>query len=315
MKKLLLSLFVILIGVVTFVIISQREQHLDQLQPRFVKVPEGQIEYYQFGQGSPLILITGYLSSVKSWNIPLLQILAQKHEVIVFDNRNVGGSHFNTDSYTSVDLAQDTYALIKALHFNQVDVAGISMGGIIAQQLAILHPQLITHLILINTLIAGMNPTPPDKNVEDALMHPPQKALQRYFLALHILFPANARFKMAFITWYDRFNPHYKEARVSSAVAIQQVNLVFAWTQNTQALKALKTLPMPILILSGGADQVIPPANSDILLHELPHAQMVRWQNGGHAMIYQYPEAIGNTINQFLNFQEADHTPRLMEHF
>ncbi len=302
MKRIFILIAIICIVIITIIacVSLQREQDLNKLQPHFVAAPSGQIEYYQFGQGPPLILITGYLSNVKSWNIPLLQILAQEHEVIVFDNRNVGGSHFTTNSYTSVDLAQDTYALIQALHFKEVDVAGISMGGIIAQQLAILHPQTIKHLILINTLIAGIPPTPPSPDVETALKHPPHSMLGRYSLALHILFPANARLKMAYLLWYDHFNPHYKEAQISPEVAVQQVDLVLNWTQNTQALTALKALPMPVLILSGGADQVIPPANSDVLLAQLPHAHMIRWQNGGHAMIYQYPVEIGHAINQFL---------------
>ena len=58
---------------------------------------------------------------------------------------------------------------------------------------------------------------------------------------------------------------------------------------------------MPVLILNGEADSVIPPINSIILTRTIPHAQLVRWKEGGHAMIYQYPEQIANTVNDFIS--------------
>jgi pimeloyl-ACP methyl ester carboxylesterase len=67
----------------------------------------------------------------------------------------------------------------------------------------------------------------------------------------------------------------------------------------------IKYLTMPVLILNGEADAVIPPANSLILARTIPHAQLVRWKTGGHAMIYQYPDEMATAINRFINSQAS----------
>src|SRR6266700_1992234 len=90
-------------------------QELQQIKPQFLKMKHGVIEYYRFGQGKPIILISGFATNVSSWNSQFLLTLASQHEVIVFDNRNVGGSVNETQKYSSADLAEDVYDLIQLL--------------------------------------------------------------------------------------------------------------------------------------------------------------------------------------------------------
>lgn len=80
----------------------------------------------------------------------------------------------------------------------------------------------------------------------------------------------------------------------------QQRQLIERWLDDNATAKKISQLPMPVLVLNGEADIVIPPVNSEILANTIPHAQLVRWKEGGHAMIYQYPVEMGNKINHFI---------------
>ena len=132
-------------------------------------VQQGQIEYYRFGHGSPVVLIPGYATDVTSWNREFLTKLAEKHQFILLNNRNVAGSPIHSNSYRSEDLANDVYLLIKKLDLKKPAVVGISMDGMIAQQLAVLHQKSLVQLILINTSIAGSQAVHPDPVIEKQL--------------------------------------------------------------------------------------------------------------------------------------------------
>ena len=105
---------------------------------------------------------------------------------------------------------------------------------------------------------------------------------------------------MAYSLAADRFLPRHHTDINAAAVTPQQRRLVYAWLDNNNAEKKIERLTMPVLILNGEADVVIPPKNSVILADKIPHAKLVRWKEGGHAMIYQYPDELGNEINKFI---------------
>ncbi len=280
---------------------AQADTLSNNILPQVIKVPNGKIEYYRFGHGTPLILITGYFANVKSWNMTFLKALAEKHDVIIFDNRNVGGSINSSKNYTAYDLAVDTHDLLSALNLAHANVLGISMGGMIAQQLAISYPKSVDHLILVNTFIAGIQPTLPNKQVEADFYKQPHGKFKQYLLALKLLFPPESRSKMFFTFFHDRFNPNTQEIPLSPTVIKQQQALVLAWMKDTSALRKIRELKIPVLILSGGSDYIIPYQNSNVLKKEIPHAKLVRWQDGGHAMTFQHPEQIADVINQWIS--------------
>lgn len=301
MKNKFYQLFALAIfSVFSISIYASDAVNLKTLQPQFIRVPGGQMEYYRFGHGTPLVMVTGYLANVKFWNTPLLSALATDHDVIIFDNRNTGGSMIASKSYTMHDLAGDTYALCHALHLQHVNLLGISMGGMIAQKVAIQYPGFVEKLILINTMIAGKAPTMPNQSVQNMLYNPPHEAVKRYISILDTLFPAGTRFHMFFTVIWDRFNPHYKETRIPTNVIKAQQNVILAWEKDTASLRALRQIKIPVLLLSGGSDAVLPPQNMNVLQQNIPHAVMYRFQDGGHAMTFQYPIEIANLINQFL---------------
>lgn len=277
-------------------------QTLTRLNPKFISLPQGKLEYYRFGKGTPIILIAGYATNVSSWNKDFLIKLAEQHDVIVFNNRNVDGSFVKSKSYTAADLARDTDQLILQLHLNKPTIVGISMGGMIAQQLAVMYPKQISHLVLINTAISGRYSVEPNPNVKAIILHTPKGKLKRFIVVMKLLAPPDWRLPLAISLIRDRFQPANASnlLGVSESTLKQQQDLILGWAKNNIVAKQLAQLQVPALILSGGADAVIPPINSTILAKTIPHAKLYRWKDGGHAMIYQYPVSIANTINQFL---------------
>jgi pimeloyl-ACP methyl ester carboxylesterase len=275
-------------------------KNLQKTHSEYVAVKNGNIEYYKFGSGSPIILIPGYATDVSSWDRNFLAALAQQHQVIVLNNRNVGRSSIQSSRYETRDLANDIYQLIQHLSLQKPAILGISMGGMIAQQLAVMHPDKLGQLILINTVIAGRQAIPPVTPVEKQMLDMPTNLLARYLVALKLFFPASSRMQMAYALAVDRFQPKsYKEID-PAAILPQQRQLVLHWVDDNATAKKISRLNLPVLILNGNADNVIPPINSVILACNIRNSQIVGWKNGGHAMIYQYPIEIANTINHFI---------------
>jgi pimeloyl-ACP methyl ester carboxylesterase len=264
-------------------------------------VKHGYLEYYRLGHGSPVVLIPGYITDVSSWDRRFVEALAQQHDVIVLNNRNVGRSSIRSYRYESSDLAEDTYQLIRTLKLHKPAVVGISMGGMIAQHLAVLHSDQLGQLILINTAIAGRQSIKPCLIVREKLWEMPKKTkLQRYLLALELFFPHSWRLPMAYSLAFNRFQPiGYKELNPLTVMKPQQ-HLLSQWAQDDVTASRLKKVNIPVLILNGQADMVIPPINSIILYRNFTQAQLLRWPEGGHAMIYQYPQPMANAINCFI---------------
>jgi pimeloyl-ACP methyl ester carboxylesterase len=268
-----------------------------QAKPHYVAVPHGRIEYYRIGQGSPIVMIAGYATDVSSWNRQFLAALASQHQLIIINNRNVAGSRMEGGDYDSHDCADDVYRVIKALHLKKPAVLGISMGGMIAQQVAVMYPDSVGRLILINTAIAGHEGVHPSPEMEKRMLNIPNNKLGFYAIAIDSFFPTTWKARMAYSLAADRFQPdNYNEIDFTT-VAPQQRELLKRWGTDDLTAKKLGHLKMPVLILNGEADIVIPPINSSILAKKIPHATLVRWKQGGHAMIYQFPDAIAQTIN------------------
>lgn len=267
--------------------------------PHYIEIPQGKIEYYKVGTGTPIILVPGYAMDVTNWSAHFITALAQHHQVIIFNLRNVGGSQVNSENYQAKDLARDIHYLIHQLHLYQPTLVGISMGGMVAQEVAVLYPRDIHRLVLINTVIAGSQAIHPDKATEKLMQTMPANQLGKFRIAVKLFFPKQAQLSMGVLLITDRFKPrHYTEINPTKVVPKQR-KLVLNWISNNKTAQKISTLFIPVLILNGEADQVLPPANSLILANQIPNAQLIRFKQGGHAMIYQYPEKIAAIIHNF----------------
>ncbi len=272
-----------------------------QIEPQYVAVKGGRIEYYRFGHGTPLILISGYGTDVTSWNRNFLSVLAQQHEVILPNNRNVAGTQIQGANYTMSDVANDDYHLIQALHLTKPAVLGISMGGMITQQLAINHQNSLGAIILVNTAMAGKQGVRPSAQVENELRHLPSTSIGMYNEALKLFYPPASRREMSLSMISDRFIPAHYSSIDRALVMPQHKRMVEQWLANETVANQLQTLRIPVLVLSGTEDIAIPPGNSLALAKTIPTAHLIHWRQGGHGMLHQFPVATANAINAFLS--------------
>lgn len=273
---------------------------IKSLKPHYAVLEKGRLEYYTFGSGSPLLLVNGYGTDVSSWDKRFLGKLAQAHQLFLYNHRHAGGSDFSSEDYDSKDLATDCYQLIQKLELKKPAVAGISMGGMVAMQMAALYPEAVGAVILINTAIAGKQSIRPAPLVEKQMLAMPTGKIARFFFALKMFFPASERISMGFALIVNRFQPsNYTQINLEKVLP-RQKRLLLKWAEDNATAKKIASLQSPVLILNGEADTVIPPENSLILARILKHSKIWRWTNGGHGMIYQYPEEMAEKINQFL---------------
>src|ERR1700761_6887705 len=264
---------------------------------QIANTPRGPLAYYQFGHGSPLLLVTGYRATVSEWDAAFLTELAKHHDVIVFDNRGVGRSEADTTTFSIDDMARDTAALIDALHLQKPAVVGWSMGGAIVQQLAIDSPASIGKMVLLSAPAPGSFGTPLSPQFEATLSGKPGVTLAD---VMGVLFPAADVSNAERCFKQDMFTPaDYGRHPISSTVTAGQTEALRNWEANDQAGQALRAVHIPTLVMNGDDDTVVVQKNAEALKQLLPNARLLVVDGAGHAMMYQYPVALARTIHSF----------------
>jgi pimeloyl-ACP methyl ester carboxylesterase len=262
----------------------------------------GPIAYVRFGHGTPLLLITGYRATLTEWNAYFLGELAKHHEVIVFDNRGVGDSAAQAGRYGPDygigDMAHDAADLIDALKLPRVHVIGWSMGGMIAQQLALDERDKVESLTLITTAPPGPQAVPVPPHVLNTLSSTGPDAFGKI---MAVLFPENAVAAATQCFAGDMLRPkgYPKKASVTDTVATQQNAAMTRWFADTQAADALRRSPVRTLIISGAQDDVLVDTNGRHLEQIIPRSRLDIVSDAGHALMFQYPIELARHIESF----------------
>lgn len=263
-----------------------------------LKTQRGSIGYFRFGHGSPILLITGYRATMANWNAYFLGELAQSHEMVILDNRGIGASNAANAGYSIKDLATDSATLIKALKLKNTTVVGWSMGGMIAQELALNEPALVHRLVLMSTMPPGLQADMIPGDVERTLSGGPGVTFER---VMDVLFPTDVQQQANACFRQDMFTPTgYAVPSIPKSVTAAQQKLMERWKQDDHAYDRLGGLAIPTLVLAGTDDAVLPPDNTLTLSHALPNATVVEVKDAGHAMMYQYPRQLAQRINAFI---------------
>ena len=136
---------------------------------RTVRTSDGTVGYRIDGSGGRLVLIMGYSGSMDAWRPSFVDILAKHHRVVIFDNAGIGQTQALPSPLSITAMADQTSALIAALQLGPSDVLGWSMGGMIAQALAVRHPDQLRRLVLCATLPGNGQAVPPSASAVAAL--------------------------------------------------------------------------------------------------------------------------------------------------
>ncbi|WP_239482900.1 alpha/beta hydrolase [Paraburkholderia sp. C35] len=277
---------------------ATRPDRMPAAREQIAHPSQGDIAYYRFGHGSPIVLQTGFRATMSEWDAAFLADLAKHHEVIVFDNRGVGRSQPSATSFTVQDMASDLSALIDTLHLHDVTVLGWSMGGAVTTQLAIDHPANVQRIVLMSAPAPGRFGVPVAPAVEATLSGKPGTTFDD---VMKVLFPPSAANAAGACFRKNMFVPaDYASPKISATVTAGQTGLLRAWEQDNAAADALHKLHIDTLILSGDNDSILPKQNAEALAHAMPDAQLLVVRAAGHAMMYQYPHALASAINRFI---------------
>lgn len=207
-----------------------------------------------FGKGQPLLLIPGFSMTTDMWDRIVLDKLSSNHSVIIFDNRGVGNTTAGIKAPSIQQFANDTAGLIDALGIKKpVDILGLSMGGLIAQELTLLHPEKVNRLIIHASSCGGKESLPPQVSPQVLTSMVSGNASTDEFLST--LFPK----EWIQHTDYIQKNFVFPMGKVSKESLQRQFEATSKWTS---VCNKLSSITIPTLVITGTEDITSPPANS-----------------------------------------------------
>ncbi|HWA53113.1 MAG TPA: alpha/beta hydrolase [Solirubrobacterales bacterium] len=265
---------------------------------RTAAIPGTRIAWYERGRGPALLMLTGTGSTMSEWDPSLLRLLARRHRLILFDYPGVGRSGaWRGNSFDS--LAQATANLMEAIGLPRADVLGWSMGGFVAQRLAIDHPGRVSHLVLAATNPGGSHAvlgsrraqeidSEPDPPLADILreLYPADRQGEAHRF-LHRLASASHSGEIP-----DDFDVPAKTTR-------RQVRAEDPWLRSNANYRQLSDLAMPTLAAAGVADPVTPALNTRRIADRVPNAELLILP-GAHAFLFQERLPFTRALDRFL---------------
>jgi len=245
----------------------------------FVEKPGYRIHYQSFGppEAPPLLLIMGLGMASSAWDA-LPSRLADRFHVVVFDNRGMGWSSASPGGFRIRDLADDAAWVLDAAGIAQASVFGISMGGMIAQELALRHPGRVGALVLGATFGSQRRSHKPRLSVaRDLLLVTLSSRTPKRMARLLVSDAFMARSPDRFATWLARLSRPQRSAARRQIVAIAR----------HEAEDRLPKLRIPTLVISGDRDRLVPVENSRRLARMIPRARLVELPGAGHAFPFE----------------------------
>jgi pimeloyl-ACP methyl ester carboxylesterase len=252
------------------------------------------IYYESHGQGYPLVLIRGLGSNADHWYAQVPD-LSRHYRVITFDNRGIARSTDPGGPFTITDLADDTIRLMNGLGIEQAHVLGLSLGGMIAQEMAIQHPQRIKGLILVVTLCGGQHQVVAGDAVREKLQRVVfEGSADARIKAIEVFFAPRT------ITERPQVLLKYAEVSMKYPAGINILQRQYGAVASHDTYDRLDRIKAPTLVLTGEEDVLIPPGNSEILAERIPGAELRVIPGGGHQIMIEQPQACNRAIVAFL---------------
>jgi pimeloyl-ACP methyl ester carboxylesterase len=292
-------------------------QHNHQTAPtRFIEANGIRFAYRRFGRagGVPLVFNQHFRGTMDHWDPAVTDGLAGNREVILFNNAGVSSSSGRVPT-SFQEMGANAIAFIKALGLAKVDVLGFSIGGMVAQEIALQAPDLVRRLILVGTGPRGADmATSRSAEIFAATYDSPE------YLWLAVHFSPSPSSQAAGLAFLERkLSRDDRDPEVSGEAASAQREAIGKYIAPGESVfDRLKNIRQPTLIVQGSNDVIIPTMNSYILQQNLPNAQLILYPDANHGSFYQYPELFVAQADQFLrsslqgddaNLQPAERLP------
>ena len=267
-----------------------------------VAVDGAQIVCRRVGKGHPLLVLNGFASTSADWDPFFINRLASSNELILLNNRGIGGSTDDGQTFDIANLADDAARVIEILGIERLNVMGWSMGGFIAQAFAVKYADRLEKLVLLSTDPGGIEADLASPDVWSELLETSGTPNEQARRLLSLLFPKDVA-----ESFYRRFGDIVAAARAQLSVELlnRQAAAMDAW-HRSGVPSQLREIHVPVLIATGTEDIVIPASNALKLINTIPCAWLAQFPHGGHAFMAQYPQALADLINSFLVSSDAE---------
>jgi pimeloyl-ACP methyl ester carboxylesterase len=268
----------------------------------------GDIEmfYEQHGSGDPLLLVMGLAADSTAWMFQVPDF-ARRYRAIVFDNRGVGRTSKPAGPYSIHQMADDAAGLLDALDIDRAHVVGVSMGGMIAQELALRHPGRVRGLVLACTF------PEPDADSERQRQFSVAQLGGRITATGETQIDVSAINPLIFFQHLlpRVFNQSFIDSELPKLLQVFGGALQYGFSMEAilgqveavmghKATDRLHRITSPTLVLTGDADLLVSPANSDILARNIPGAKLVKIPGGSHGFNFEAPALFNREVLDFL---------------
>jgi pimeloyl-ACP methyl ester carboxylesterase len=252
------------------------------------------LHYEVHGQGEPLVLIAGFAAGAWTW-FKQVAAFAEHFRVITFDPRGIGKSDYSARPSDMRLMADDVAGLLRGLAIESAHILGASFGGFVAQEFALAYPEMTRNLVLCCTSFGGPNHVAPATETLTALIS--GDGFNTEDRVRRNLMPA--------------FSPDFAcdhSTEVEQTVKLRMANPVSEETYRAQLMAALgfnaeprlPAIKSPTLIVSGGADAIVPAQNSQNLAAKIPGSQLLIVEGGSHLFFIERSEDFNRIIIEFL---------------
>ena len=270
---------------------------------QFLQVESERYAYRRFGSGSklPLLCLQHFTGTLDNWDPAVTGPLAAEREVILFENAGIGRSS-GTVPKTIAGMAAHALAFLNGLGLKTCDVLGFSLGGMVAQHMALERPSIFRRMILVGTAPRG----------GEDVMHLDKPSLAKhlgnptfrgYAVLQKIFFAPTESSQAAGAAFIERLMRRAEDREPISgpAVALAQVAAFREWEQvSGERFSDLKRIQHPTIVVNGVFDEMIPVSNSYWLSAHLPNAVLLTYPDSGHGSLFQFHESFTRQAAAFL---------------
>ena len=257
--------------------------------------------YRDLGEGDvPLVLLQHFRGNLDNWDPALVDALASSRRVVAFDNVGVGATTGTTPN-TVEEMAHDAIAFVEAMSLQRVDLLGFSIGSFVAQEIALIRPDLLRRVVLASSApqgAAGMHGWAPE--VIGAVGQPetnPQGYLDVFFAPSTTSREAGQQAAgRIFGRTTERDEPTTWQTRQA------QYDAVCAWgIPNHSLLERVAAIDLPVFVANGDSDPMILPRYSHLLAGLLPNARLTIYPDSAHGFLFQHHSRFAADVNAFLS--------------
>jgi len=264
-----------------------KSNYQQSAETQFISVNNTLYAYRILGskEGIPLIMFQHFTGNMENWDPDLINGLAEHFKVIIFDNKGVGGSEGTSPDNIS-DMAKDAESFIDALGYKKVNLFGFSMGGFITQQIALNRPEIVNKMILAGTGPKG------GEGITDILI--PLNVVSTMGpddSKLYLFYSPSESSRTAGKQILERMRERQadRDPDATQETIMAQLKAILSWGQPDNEFKEkLRTIDIPVLVVNGTNDIVVPTINSYHLVQYLPNAKLSLYPDANHGAIFQY---------------------------